>query len=365
MVLRNEPESRPYIDYGGIGRTLRMEESPQKPFVSYNKKILHKPTPGVVDGIISIGIASHSITPTNEQLKTNLLAYVVGAATFFELDGDPKFERKDCKDKKSEDLFKMIQGDTYRQFKDYLHREVKMEEKHLLYAQMLPSVLKKVSSVSEEREIFIFEGDSLGVDIKNGNGHAIESVLLTKLKTSRRQIQLIGIHTSFDYLFSNIFYEYFGEHRIDGYILSDTHRLLKRLDSFVLPCMRAGERTALFRNPNNNYTLSFYCKPDIPKYDIDPFQVDIFTGRPVGDHFDPALIESADEVADVVMSMLPDLSKIRITADDPIGRMIGKNRVLIESLANAYDSIFGNMYYDKDNMDLNVLKDLYESEANL
>ena len=365
MVLRNEPESRPYIDYGGMGMALRMDESPQKRFVSYNKKILHKPTRKVVDDVISIGIASHSITPTTEQLKTNLLAYVVGAATFFELGGDPKFERKDCKDKKSEDSFKMIQGDAYRRFKYYLHQEVKMEEKHLLYTQMLPNVIKRINSVSEEREIFIFEGDSLGVNIKNDNGGAIEAALLTTLKTSRRQIRLIGIHTSFDYLFSNIFYDYFGEHRIDGYILNNTHRLLKRLDSFVLPCMRVGERTALFRNPNNNYTLSFYCKLDIPKYDIDPFQVDIFTGRQVGDRFDPVLIEGADEVADVVMSMLSDIERIHITADDPMGRMIGKNRVLVDSLANAYDSIFKNMYYDKDNMGLNVLKDIYESEAKL
>lgn len=363
MVSRNKSERPTFIDYGQMGGALRREDSPygEELFVSRNKKILHKPTPNVLEDAISIGIASHSIIPTNEQLKTNLLAYVVGAA-FHGLDENSEFEMEDPKSRTSYELFEETM--TYRRFKDSLRQKVKEEEKGLLYGKILPRVIKRIGSINKGN-FFIFEGDSLGVNVKNDSGEAIENSLLRKLHTSKHPIQLIGLHTSPDYRFSNIFYKYFSKNRIDGFVSPSTYRLLKEWDSFVLPCMKAGERTALFINPNNDYTLSFYCKPDIHQYDIYPFQVDICTGRSTSDYLDPARIDSADEVADVVMSMLSDIERIHITADDPVGRMIGKDRVLVESLANAYDSIFKNMYYDKDKMSLNVLKGIYDSEANL
>jgi len=361
MVSRNESERPTFIDYGQMGGALRREDSPygQELFVSRNKKILHKPTPNVLDDIISIGIASHSITPTNEQLKTNLLAYVVGAA-FHGLDENSEFEMEDPKSRTSYELFGETM--TYRRFKDSLRQKVKEEEKGLLYRKILPRVIKRIGSINKGN-FFIFEGDSLGVNVENGSGKATENSLLRILNTSKHPIHLIGIHTSPDYRFSNIFYKYFGKNRIDGFVSPSTYRLLKEWDSFVLPCMRAGERTALFRTPNNDYALSFYCKPDIHQYDIYPFQVDICTGRLANGKSNTDSIERADEVADAVMSMLSDIERIHITADDPIGRMIGKNRVLVNSLADAYASIFENMYHDIDNMKLNVLNDLYESEV--
>lgn len=366
----------PLIEYELLRRDLLERDSRLKPFVSNNKAILFSPSQKSLN-VDQRAISSHTILPTREELKkSNVLAYVVGFAWYPSRDGDDKnrneventltppkagFYMINSQQVEIPDIFRYPVRSRYERFRYFLRGEIERIEKKKLYANILDKVLKEPKNGDDGRKIFIFEGDSLGVKARHEEKELVERVLFDRMKVRKtHSIWLIGIHTSLDYTFSEILHEYLGE-MMNKYVSEDMPMVLKRCDSILLSCMKAGERTALFENPENEYTLSFYCKPNFPKYDIYPFKTDIFVGKKVGSrsrNYD--LINEVDEVADEIMTLFsnPDLSWI--TSNDAAGRIIGANRLLPIPLKEVYDKLRSEMYYDEKKTEPNALTEIYK-----
>ena len=366
----------PLIEYERLRRDLLERDSRSKPFVSNDRKILFSPSKKSIN-VVQRAIASHAILPTREQLKSNVLAYVVGFAWYLSREEDDKSQSRfedavtspkagsykiDSQEREIPDIFRWPVQNKYERFRYFLRGDVELTEKRELYANILPKVLTEGEKGDKWRKIFIFEGDSLGMKARHEQKELVEKILFSRMDRARKTlpIWLIGIHTSLDYTFSEILHEYLGE-MMNNYVSEDMPMVLKRCDSILLSCMKAGERTALFENPENEYTLSFYCKPNFPGYDIYPFKMDIFVGKKVGSRSrDYDLINEVDEVADEIMTLFanPDLSWI--TSDDAAGKIIGANRLLPIPLKEVYDKLRGEMYYDEKKTEPNALTEIYK-----
>lgn len=366
----------PLIEYELLRRDLLERDSRSKPFVSNERKVLFSPSKKSLN-VDQRAIASHTILPTREELKkSNILAYVVGFAWYPSRDGDDKNRNEfedtltspkagsymiNSQEVEISDIFSRPVRNRYERFRYFLRSEVELIEKRELYAYILDKVCKEPENGDKGRKIFLFEGDSLGVKARYEEKEHVEKILFDRMKVRKTHpIWLIGIHTSLDYTFSEILHEYLGE-KMDKYVSEDMPMVLKRCDSILLSCMKAGERTALFENPENEYTLSFYCKPNFPGYDIYPFKIDIFVGKKVGSRIRKYdLINDVDEVADEIMTLFanPDLSWI--TSDDAAGKIIGANRLLPIPLKEVYDKLRGELYYDEKKTEPNALTEIYK-----
>jgi hypothetical protein len=365
----------PLIEYERLRRDLLERDSGSKPFVSNDRAILFSPSKKSLN-VDQRAIASHTILPTREELKkSNVLAYVVGFAWHPSRDVDDKnlnvvgdtltspkagFYMINSQQVEIPDIFRYPVRNKYERFRYFLRGEIELIEKKELYANILDKV-KEPENGDKMRKIFLFEGDSLGVKARHEAKELVERILFDRMKVRKTHpIWLIGIHTSLDYTFSEILHEFLGE-MMNNYVSQEMPMVLKRCDSILLSCMKAGERTALFENPENDYTLSFYCKPNFPDYDIYPFKMDIFVGKKVRSRsrgYD--LINKVDEVADEIMTLFsnPDLSWI--TSDDTAGRIIGANRLLPISLKEVYDKLRSEMYYDEKKTEPNTLTTIYK-----
>ena len=271
------------IEYERLREDLLEGDSRSKPFVSNERKILFSPSKKSLNAD-QRAIASYAILPTREELKkSNVLAYVVGFAWYPSREENDKNRNRfegavtspkvgsckiDSQEREIPDIFRWPVQNKYERFRYFLRGDIELIEKRVLYANILDKVLKKSENGDNGRKIFIFEGDSLGVKARHEEKELVEKILFNRMEVRKtRPIWLIGIHTSLDYTFSEILHEYLGE-MMNNYVSKDIPMVLKRCDSILLSCMKAGERTALFENPENDHTLSFYCKPNYPDYDI-------------------------------------------------------------------------------------------------
>ena len=355
---------------------LEADSRSRRPFASNERKILFTPSRKSLN-VYQRAIASHAILPTREQLKSNLLAYVVGFAWYTPRD-EVDENRNEAEDTLTSpkagfyiinsqqvempDIFSYSVRSSYERFRYFLRGEIELIEKKELYANTLDEVLKELENGDKGRKIFIFEGDSLGVKARHEEKELVERILFDRMEARKtRPIWLIGIHTTLDYTFSEILHEYLGE-KMNKYVSKDMPMVLKRYDSILLSSIRAGERTALFENPENEYILSFYCKPNFRDYDLYPFKVDIFVGKKVGSRpRDYDLINEVDEVADELMSLFSDPEFSWITSDKaPRREIIDTNRLLPIPLAKVYYKLGRGMYIDEEKTEPNALTEIYK-----
>jgi hypothetical protein len=364
------------IEYERLREDLLKGDSRSKPFVSNDRKILFTPSKKSLN-VDQRAIASHAILPTRELLKCNVLAYVVGFAWYPSREEDNKSRNRvedagtspkvgsskiDSQEREIPDIFRWPVQNKYERFRYFLRGDVELTEKKELYANILPKVLAEGENSDKGRKIFIFEGDSLGMKAYSHKEKVVvEKILCDRMKIKETYpVWLIGMHTSLDYTFSEILHEYLGE-MMNKYVSKDMPMVLKRCDSILLSCMKAGERTALFETLENDYTLSFYCKPNFPDYDIYPFKVDIFVGKKVGSRSrDYDLVNDVDGVADEMMSLFSDPDLSWITSDDAAGRIIGTNRLLPIPLKEVYDKLRSEIYYDEKKTEPNALTEIYK-----
>lgn len=344
------------IDYQAIESFLRdgSYHHAGSPFIS-TRRALHKPEIREIDDNVSeFSIAAHHQLPTIDQvINTNLLMHIIGVVANGKLHNNsfgPIFRKepqglRDLPDmlfRESAEEPTNREKVTYNKLISNLICRGKIIEDQLLI-ELLKDIFNFIKKDDNEETILIFKNDGLINNYKLSFYESIykinEEELIKNMESFRRyypNLWLVGVNLDLDYFFSSIFGQFIDNILKDN-IKGDENHLLSRIDSIILHCFEKGDRSALFKNPDNDYIASFYCRP---KYEALPIKIDLFMGI----NYPTEDINRAEEIADLIMVSLEKLAFLTSDTNSSAGKIAGRDKLLPPTMVDSYEYIWQNMY---------------------
>lgn len=317
-------------------REILTTQKGSRPFCSRARNIIHEPVEESKD-LYQLAIASYVLRPLEDQIASTNIAYCnVGVVGFcnkeFSLSSQArrdfeKFENVPVYIREPE--FSDAKTRGYTIIAERIKEKTQEKEESLLLSkfQLLSDFIYIQDS---KREIFVFKNNE--IVLSTGDQHRIEILDDHEVDNT----WLVGIHTSPDFLSFKYLWDSVPD--IEQYIKGDKDSIIQSDSRILSHCLWAEERSALFKEENENYKVSFYFKP---REDARPNLIDIYVPKRFRESFDGlsySISETMDEVADKITCILKGghLTSVGSIPE----KMIGGDKMIPMPMRDAYEKLY-------------------------